>query len=549
MTQKLQYKDYEFTVSAITEQGVVTPVDFDAAAQTDGIVAVSRACVLFDDPNRPYDGLLKLTINDLPDGGLSWHASAETNDLIKGIKVALGSIPGTSVTITGDDPVELEAGRGFAAVFPSGWYTMPRIPLSGIRPTHANGSQHLFIEGADSLWLLSSDDHPPRFQRYWAFREGDQLELTVYLEANVSGREKQLTTPNWTLEPVADYQAGIQKHRDWMTSAYDLAPLAQREDTPEWVQDICLNITFHCHANHGRLNVTFADIERNLEIAARCFEPENTQLHVVGWDGPWDMTWPAFEPGEALGGSDGFHQMMQTVHDLGYKIGLHMNVMGLSYQHPRFDEIEHFLQYQCRDAAGRLLHWEHDLDGDDQDELIFAYISPDAPEWRAYLIEQILQFVKTYRTDIVHLDQSTTLINDQNFDHLRGVNTLFRELRELLPEQVVLSGEYVSESLIHLYPMCGYFPLASPEMQRSLYMPFVRAFDYGMPPEPTTESLLYETFPQRPWRAEAFHENLHRAEAAGLIPTLLIGKPEIDFESPEARAVFEAARRFREQAQ
>ena len=36
------------------------------------------------------------------------------------------------------------------------------------------------------------------------------------------------------------------------------------------------------------------------------------------------------------------------------------------------------------------------------------------------------------------------------------------------------------------------------------------------------------------------------AEEAGFVPTLLVGKPDIELDSEEASAVFDAARRFRE---
>jgi len=546
MSPQIEFEQYSFAVTTLTEFGVVTPLSFDLQETRNGVIGTSKECTLFGDSRRPYQGEMVLAIERTDTNGLKWRAKASMQHPIKGVKVKIDPVSGTSLMESGGNSVEIEDGQGYTTIFPSGWYMAPRIPQSGILPASANGAQLLFVEGEGSLLMLSSDDHPPRFQRYWAFRQGDQLALTVYLESNVSNRQKQISTPNWTLEPVPGYETGIQQYLKWVQHAYGLEPLGKRSDAPDWVDDICLNITFHCHANHGRVNVTFADIESILEKAAGYFDPANAQLHVVGWDGPWDMTWPAFQPGEELGGSEGFHQLMRTVHRLGYKIGLHMNVMGLSYQHPQFGELEHFLQYQCRDSANRPLNWEHDLDGDDQDELIFAYISPDEPKWRAYLVDQILKFVATYKTDIVHLDQSSTLINDHNYDHIRGVNALYRELREKLPAQVALSGEYVNEILAHLYPLCGYFPSKNPHVQRSLYAPFVRAFNYGMPPEPTEESLLYDAFGREQWTSEAFYENLRRAEEAGLVPTLLVGKPDIDLESEQAAAVFAAARRFRD---
>ena len=471
MSTKFQFDEYVFTTTTLTEYGVVTPLRYEVQETENGIVATAKDCVLYGDPRRPYPGEMTLTVEKTASNGLTWHAEASMAHLIKGVKVKVDPIPGTALMEASGNPIEIQDGKGYTTVFPAGWYMARRIPQSGIYQAGNNGAQLLFIEGERTLLMLSSDDYPPRFQRTWAFRKGDQLELTVYLEANISERQKQLSTPNWTLEPVQDYETGIQKYLQWSQKAYGLEPLKQRPDAPDWVQDICFNITFHCHAAHGRVNVTFADIERILEKAAGYFDPANTQLHVVGWDGPWDMTWPAFQPGEELGGADGFHQMMRTVHRLGYKIGLHMNVMGFSFKHPQFDELKHFLQYQCRDSANRPLYWEDDMDGDDQDELFFAYISPDAPEWRDYLIDQILTFVETYKTDIVHLDQSTSLFNDHNFNHWRGVNALYQELREKLPAEVALSGEYVNEMVAHLYPLCGYFPMSKTSLTEKLIRP------------------------------------------------------------------------------
>jgi hypothetical protein len=546
MPGEILFDGYKLSVTTLTENGVVTPMHYEIQETPNGIVATARDCVLYGDPRRPYAGEMTLRVEKTDSNGLTWQADASMAHLIKGVKVKVDPIPGTALIEPGGYRFDIEDGNGGTIVFPGGWYMARRIPQSGIYRAGNNGVQLLFIQGDQTLLALSSEDYPPRFQRTWAFRKGDQLELTVYLEANISERKKQLITPNWKLEPIQDYEKGIQKYQQWAHQEYGLEPLSQRKDAPDWVQDICFNITFHCQAAHGRVNVTFADIERILEKTATYFDPANTQLHVVGWDGPWDMTWPAYQPGEELGGADGFHRMIDSVHRLGYKIGLHMNVMGFSFQNPQFEVLKHFLQYQCRDSANRRLYWEDDMDGDDQDELFFAYISPDAPEWRNYLIDQILKFVETYKTDIVHLDQSTSLFNDHNFNHWRGVCTLYQELRKKLPPEVALSGEYVNELVAHLYPLCGYYPTEHPAMQNSLYSQYVRSFNYGMPPEQPRESLLYDAIGRKRWSAEAFYENLAQAEKAGLVPTLLIGKPDTNLESEQASAVFAAAERFRE---
>jgi len=186
--------------------------------------------------------------------------------VIKGVKVKIEPIPGTALMEPKGNPIEIQDGDGYTTVFPGGWYMERRFPKSGLHRAGNNGAQLLFIEGESSLLMLSSDDYPPRFQRTWVFRRGNQLDLTVYLEANISERKKRLATPKWALEPIQDYETGIQKHLRWAQSAYGLRPLKQRSDAPDWVRDIYFNITFHCHAAHGRINVTFADIEQKRGI-------------------------------------------------------------------------------------------------------------------------------------------------------------------------------------------------------------------------------------------------------------------------------------------
>lgn len=122
---------------------------------------------------------------------------------------------------------------------------------------------------------------------------------------------------------------------------------------------------------------------------------------------------------------------------------------------------------------------------------------------------------------------------------------LFHELRDQLTVDVALSGEFTSQVVAPLYPLCGYFPMSKPEVQRHLWIPYIRAFNHGHYPEPTRESLLYDAFERSKGHSEKSYRDLHLAEKVGLMPTVLVGKPDIDLDSPEATAVFAAAQRFR----
>ena len=538
------FAGYEFAWSVLTTRGVVVPCEAETSSEPDGLTIRATKCCLFADRNRPYEGSTEMRVVQKADGGISWQANASMNDPIKGIKVEVGPVPGNGVMAGGGSAIQIEDGRAYSTVFPCGYHPFQKIPQSGVRYTGTNIGQFLFITREDGILMLRSEDYPPRYQRYWLFRNGDQCKLMVYLEANACERKPQCSTPTWYLEPVKDINAGMVRHVEWMKKAYGTKPLAERDDAPDWVRNICMNVTFHCRASHGKVLHTFPQMEERLRQIAERFDPHRTQLHIVGWDGPWDWTWPAHEPDPVLGGRDGFLRMTDTAHELGYHVGLHMNAMGLSYLNPDFDKIKHFLEHQCRDAEGSPLGWQYDWDGDDQDEQIFAYISPDHKPWREYLRSQILAVVHDFGIDIVHLDQATTQINDINHNHWRGLCALFQELRAELPPHVSLSGEGSGESVAHLYPLCGYMTGDRPEVARNMITQFVRSFDYGAPPEPPHGGLTYRAFGRGKWSKERFYRRLERCERLGLVPTLHLSDYHVGVDSQEACAIYEAARRF-----
>jgi hypothetical protein len=188
MSSQIKFDRYDFAVSTLTEVGVVTPLDCVVRETEKGGLVTSTECALFGDSRRPYPGQMEIHIDHTDSNGVRWKCNASMQHLVKGVKVKVDPVPGTALVEAGGNPVEIQDGQGYTTVFPSGWYMAPRVPQSGMLHAGANGAQHLFIEGEGSLLMLSSDDCPPRFQRYWAFRQGDQLALTVYLESNVSSR-------------------------------------------------------------------------------------------------------------------------------------------------------------------------------------------------------------------------------------------------------------------------------------------------------------------------------------------------------------------------
>ena len=137
MTAQIDFDGYEFTVSVLTAAGVVTPLHFDVQETMKGIIAKVTSCALYGDARRLYLGEIILTIVRLAANAVRWQVDASMQHPIKGVKVKVDPVTGTSLLEAGGNLVEIEVGQGYTTVFPSAWTMSPRVPQSGILPAGA----------------------------------------------------------------------------------------------------------------------------------------------------------------------------------------------------------------------------------------------------------------------------------------------------------------------------------------------------------------------------------------------------------------------------
>ena len=534
MPATVQFGQHTITCSAITIDAAIEPVGFETELAAGKLTARSTSCVIAG-TKQSYEGSIELHLEESADGVVSWQADAEMAHPIKGIKVEVSAVPGHTVYVSPGKIIRVLENKPLLFAYPHATYIAGQ-PWTGTKVKNMH-AQAFVITGdkAETPLLVRSKEYPPRFKGYWLSREGDGVRLGTYLEANAFDRQLKCSTPVWYLEPVPDVQTGYNRHFEWMEEAYGTRPLEERDDAPDWVKDICMCIKITCHAKNGEVHYTFAQIEERLRQVAQYYDPHRVRVHLVGWDGPWDWTYPNYRPDPMLGGEDGFRKMMATAHELGYRVGVHMNVWGLGLKNPQFDELQHFLEHQVRDSEDRRLWHKKDTDRDGHDEPHFAYISPDYKPWRTYMIGRILKAVRDFGIDIVHLDQATTMVNDRRHNHWRGVCALFRELRAQLPPDVALSGEGTGEVVAHLFPMCGHIVSDVPH----LYASYVRI--YGAPSGNTTVPRGKEAPDDH---LKRLRQHLDKCVEGGQYPTLPLGDYSVGVESAGAHAVYEAAKRF-----
>jgi hypothetical protein len=228
---------------------------------------------------------------------------------------------------------------------------------------------------------------------------------------------------------------------------------------------------------------------------------------------------------------------------------LHLNVWGASHDNP---EMKQWLPYQVQDQEGRPVSWSWDYDEDEIAEEVFAYVSPDAPEWRAVLRGKVREIVERYGVDTIFLDQAGTFVNDRCYDHFRGLKTLYADLRADLPA-VQFTGEGATHEVsASLYPLLSGVSGGVefvPEMYLRLFGPYVRQHGHSisLPPEPYRG--VWFVPPGAWWSKEKYEAQEARAAQVNAIPTLNLTDRRIGLDGEAIRSVLARARQYAQPGQ
>lgn len=78
----------------------------------------------------------------------------------------------------------------------------------------------------------------------------------------------------------------------------------------------------------GRIVHNYADACRLLKEMESLKFAKDTLLYLLGWHAPYDTRMPAWEPAEALGGRQGFRELIELSKSLGAIVMPHMNFWG-----------------------------------------------------------------------------------------------------------------------------------------------------------------------------------------------------------------------------
>jgi hypothetical protein len=543
---ELEFGEYTFTFWLLTTGNRYQPQRFSISETTDGLVARSDV-LTYGDGAGSTSGLLEVTLTR-HEGGLSWQVRAAHSEPIKGIRVAISPLPVGTVMVPTGVQLDLQEGEpGRCYVYPGGYYPLRHISSTGVDPRSGPRSgwaaQFVLLHDGERTLYLHTREVPPRVAKLWVYRWGDHQEFRLYSEADACRRTTEYVSPTWFLDQVDDWRQAVDDHVRWMKQAYDLRPFAERADVQPWLKGIALAVNLHGRSHDGKVCHDFAAMAQRMEELAALFPPQHTLIKVVGFEGRIDHHWPDNDPDPVLGGSEGLSYFMATAHRLGFYVMLHLNVWGASFDNPVTQSL---LPYRILDADGRPVTWSWDYDEDEIAEEIMAYISPDAPQWRAVLGRKIHDLVERYEVDAIFLDQTGTYVNDLRYDHFRGLQTLYAELRAALPGVQFVGEGPTTELSVSLSPLLSGVSSAQEEMAEMfcrLFGPFVRQFGHSAAMAAGPYRGVWAVRPGEWWDGESIPIQDERAARVNGIATLNLTDHRIGLDSEWVNGILTRARR------
>jgi len=453
------------------------------------------------------------------------------------------------VTVPLDHEFTLQEGdRGRVFVYPGGYYPLRHVSSTQVEPSAGPlpiwAVQFAMIHSQDHTLFLSAREYPPRVKKIWIYRQKDWQEIHLYTEENASERKTIYTAPEWTITRVEDWRSAVKDYARWMSDVFGMAPFDRRAHLQPWMKEIGLTVIFHGIAHDGKIGYDFKTIASTLTDLARRYPAHKTLVKITGFEGNIDRRWPTGAPAQELGGEAGFQHLIKTAHALGYHVLPHLNVWGASFENPATQEL---LKYQIFDQEGRPATWSFDYDQDEIAEEIFAYISPDAPQWRSVLKEKIRELIER-GVDAIYLDQTGTFINDLYHNHYRGLKDLYTELYETFPSiQFTCEAPITEISASLCSVLCG-IPIFSEQslvdLYNLLFRPYMRSYGYNLPPEPyrgvwgSTPALDW-------WSEERYRRYYDRSTLIQGIPSLNLVDRRIKLDSDQVRYVVDYASKYR----
>lgn len=378
------------------------------------------------------------------DGVLAWSITVRHDEPVKAVKLLLKGLPpdalrsGWWAPNTSKDTTHGADGARFQLEYPGPDWATPWVAAG---------------DGPDGLTLSVRDPLVRRQilhvnQPTYA---GEPIVELVHLPP-ANARSTTYRLPSIRLRPSATgsaMDADLDDHLSFVEGAQNLVPWDARSDVPSWLEDIALVVTLHGQHWTGYVFNTFDRMVRALRFVSQHIDPERVLAYLPGWEGRYYYAYPRYQPGEDLGGRDGFAALVDTAKQLGVRLMPMFGGNGANVaQYPRWQ------RSAFRNDTDRYVELLNrpDWDGDRVGEGDQVFLNPGDPEFRTHLTESISEVVREYGVDAAFLDTAGYWFNDPRYELIDGYRRLATDLRQRHPE-LVLAAEGWWDALSAVFPL------------------------------------------------------------------------------------------------
>ncbi len=284
----------------------------------------------------------------------------------------------------------------------------------------------VLVHRGESGWLIRADDGEATFKSLSLARTPDGFRLRFEVEATPPLRaETRAPETAWHLEPYqGSWVVGAERYRRLWRDRF--AERREELPGPDWVDEIGLVVR---HELEDR---------DSLEALAQRIDPRHVLLYSTSWRrAGFDRDYPTYVERAGLAGD------LAWAKARGFRVMLHVNFLGCSYDHPAWESLRPF---QVKDlGSGQPREWRNENVVGQR----FAIINPASRQWQTFFVAEMERVVRRLQPDALHLDQNGNFENDGNgridgATMMEGGLFLHEALRRAL-RGVALSGEDLNE--------------------------------------------------------------------------------------------------------
>jgi len=465
----IQFGGYRFAFRIFTPSNVygLDPGALQVQQTPAGVKIIAEGLTWAGGQER-CSGRFEACLDRTDDGAIEWQASAWHSEPVKSIAALVDGLP---------------LGRG--APCQQGFLDgEPREILFCYPPVHPYYGEMLYSPlllleaAAGDYCYIHCLDNIVRPKRFYLRPQGDSYHAEFIAEERAYAWNPVFHAPRWRIARCHEPAEAYRVHQAIVQDAHRLVRWEKRKDVPDWARDLRLSLALHGTHWTGYIFNTYEQMGQVLAWVARRIDPRQVLVYLPGWDGRYYWNYPAYEPDPRCGGKEGFKQLSDQAHDLGFHL---MPMFGMNIANAKRPEFPRLEKAMARfpDGSPYWANWI-DWDNDRSLETWMAMLNVGARPWRSWLVERISQIVQEYHMDAVFLDISLFWLNDPRYDMFTGTKALVRQLRRRFPE-ILMAGEAWYDAVLGLFPLCQATP---PPLYPEFITRYVRAVAHLRHPAP-----------------------------------------------------------------